>query len=178
MIYNNLYQEDETSAISEIQRYLRNISYLHPELPRIALSEKYDSQTKTAVEEFQKFSGIPVTGIVDYSTWNAIVRENDLHIKSKEMPYKLPCRSIDFGNIKIGYSGDIVYALKIMLNNFCRKYKNYKHLEINDKYDYETEVAVKEFQKISMLPVTGIVDKETWNTMISIYSTCKLYDHK
>jgi peptidoglycan hydrolase-like protein with peptidoglycan-binding domain len=178
MIYNNLSQNDETSPISEIQRYLRNISYSHPEIPRIALSGKYDRQTQMAVEDFQKFSGLPVTGKVDYTTWNAMVRENSLHMKSIEMPYKLPCRSFDFGTIKNGYSGDIVYVLKIMLNNFCRKYKNYKHLEINDQYDYATEEAVKEFQKASMLPVTGIVDKETWNTMISIYSTCKLYDHK
>ncbi|MEL7607849.1 hypothetical protein SDC9_153584 [bioreactor metagenome] len=178
MIYNNFNQEGETSAITEIQQYLRNISYSNPEIPRIDLSGAYDAQTKKAVENFQRFSGLPVTGRVDYSTWKAIVRENSLHLKSKEMPYKLPCRSFDFGNIKIGYSGDIVYVLKIMLNNFCRKYKNYKKIEINDKYDHETEEAVKEFQKISMLPVTGIVDKETWNTMVSIYSTCKLYDYK
>lgn len=178
MIYNNLYQNGEISAITEIQRYLRNISYSHPEIPRIALSGKYDAQTQRAVEDFQNLFGLPVTGKVDYTTWNAMVRENSLHVESQEMPYKLPCRSVDFGNIKDGYSGDIVYALKIMLNNFCRKYKNYKNLEINDKYDHETEEAVKEFQKISMLPITGIVDKETWNTMVSIYSTCKLYDYK
>ena len=178
MINNNFSQEGETSPILEIQRYLRNISYSHPEIPRIALSGKYDVQTQKAVEDFQKLSGLPVTGKVDYNTWNAIVRENNIHMKTKEMPYKIPCRSFDFGSIKSGYSGDIVYVLKIMLNNFCRKYKNYSHLEINDKYDHETEEAVKEFQKISMLPVTGIVDKETWNTMVSIYSTCKLYNYK
>nr|WP_300093816.1 peptidoglycan-binding domain-containing protein [Sedimentibacter sp.] len=177
MIYNNLNQDGETSAITEIQRYLRNISNSHPEISLVELSGKYDVQTRKAVEEFQHLSGIPVTGKVDYITWNTMVKENNLHMKSKEMPYKLPCRANDFGKIAGGYSGDIVYVLKIMLNNFCRKYKNYKKLEINDKYDHETEEAVKEFQKISMLPVTGIVDKETWNTMVSIYSTCKLYDY-
>jgi peptidoglycan hydrolase-like protein with peptidoglycan-binding domain len=178
MIYNDYNQAGETSAIIEIQKYLRNISYSHPQIPLIVLSGRYDAQTQKAVEEFQKYSELPVTGKVDYSTWNAMVRENSLHEKSKEMPYKIPCSSYDFGSLKTGYSGDIVYALKIMLNNYCRKYKNYKRLEMNDKYDRETEEAVKEFQKISMMPVTGIVDKETWNTMVSIYSTCKLYDNK
>ncbi len=98
MIYNNFNQEGETSAITEIQQYLRNISYSNPEIPRIDLSGAYDAQTKKAVENFQRFSGLPVTGRVDYSTWKAIVRENSLHLKSKEMPYKLPCRSFDFGN--------------------------------------------------------------------------------
>ena len=173
MIDNNF--NNQISAITEIQMYLRNISLYHPEIPRIIVTGNYDSETKTAVKAFQKFTGLDITGKVNYSTWNALVKENSLHKIAREMPYKIPYSDYDFEDMAIGYSGDRVYAIKVMLNNFCRKFRNYGKLEVNNLYDHETKEAIKQFQKISMLPVTGVVDKKTWNTVVSIYGTCKFY---
>ena len=173
MINNNF--NNQISAITEIQMYLRNISLYHPEIPRIIVNGNYDSETKAAVEAFQKITGLDVTGKVNYATWNALVKENSLHKVDKEMPYKIPYSGYDFEDLSIGYAGDRVYAIKMILNNFCRKFRNYKRLEVNDMYDHETEEAIKQFQKTSMLPITGVVDKKTWNTLVSIYDTCKFY---
>lgn len=165
------------NPVSEVQTYLRNIYYSHNQLPPVVITGVYDEQTKKAVKEFQKLTGLPETGKVDLKTWNVLVRENEIHEKTAEMPYKVPCRANDLGTITEGYTGDIVYMIKVMLNNFCRKYKNYNKLQVNDNCDKETVEAIKQFQKASMLPVTGVVDKVTWNTMVSIYGTCKLYNY-
>jgi len=172
--WNSIKQED---AIWEIQLYLRNISNEHNEIPKIIITGIYDSKTKEAVAKFQELAGLPVTEKVDFKTWQALVKENSIHAHAKEMPLKVPCCSYDFNEIKNGYEGDMVYAIKIMLNNFNRKYKNYSKLEISNKYDKETEEAISLFQKTSMLPVTGTVDKTTWNTLVSIYEICKLYSY-
>jgi len=175
MINNTLSSIKQSEAVSEIQYYLRNISYSHSELPQIIMTGIYDTRTREAVSAFQCIAGLPITGKVDFNTWKALVNANKLHVKSKEMPHKIPCCSYDFVEIKNGYEGDIVYTIKIMLNNFNRKFSNYKKLEITNKFNSATEEEIKRFQKTSMLPVTGIVDKTTWNTLVSIYDTCKLY---
>lgn len=175
MINNNWNSMNQEDAICEIQSYLRNISYEHNEIPKIIVTGVYDSKTREAVTAFQNMAGIPASGKVDLNTWNSLVKENNIHVHAKEMPLKIPCCSYDFVDVKNGYEGDLVYAIKIMLNNFHRKYKNYNKLEISNKYNTETEEEIKQFQKTSMLPVTGTVDKTTWNTLVSIYDTCKLY---
>jgi len=172
---NNLSSIKQSEAVFEIQHYLRNISYSHSELPQIVMTGMYDTRTRECVSAFQNIAGLPNTGKVDFNTWKALVNANKLHVKSKEMPHKIPCCSYDFVEIKTGYEGDIVYAIKIMLNNFNRKFSNYNKLEITNKFNNDTEEEIKRFQKTSMLPVSGIVDKTTWNTLVSIYDTCKLY---
>ncbi len=62
-----------------------------------------------------------------------------------------------------------------MLISFNRKYINYIELDITNLYDEETKAAVILFQERSMLPVTGIVDKNTWDTLVKIYDCCKHY---
>ena len=172
---NNWNLAKQSDAVSEIQHYLRNISCDHPEIPQIFDTGVYDSKTREAITAFQKMAGIPVTGKVDLNTWNSLVKENNIHVLAKEMPLKVPCCSYDFIDVKNGYEGDLVYVIKIILNNFNKRYTNYNKLEISNKYNTETEEAIKLFQKNSMLPVTGTVDKTTWNTLVSIYDTCKLY---
>ncbi|MGB4438164.1 MAG: peptidoglycan-binding domain-containing protein [Sedimentibacter sp.] len=174
-INNILSSMKQSEVVSEIQHYLRNISYSQPELQQIIITGIYDTPTREAVSAFQNIVGLPVTGKVDFNTWKALINANNLHVESKEMPHKIPCCSYDFVEIKNGYEGDIVYAIKIMLNNFSRKFSNYNKLEITNKYNNETEEEIKKFQKTSMLPVTGIVDKTTWNTLVSIFDTCKFY---
>ena len=147
----------------------------YEKIPKIYDTGVYDSKTRDAVAAFQKMAGIPVTGKVNLNTWNALVKESSIHVYAKEMPLKVQCCSNSFIDVKNGYEGDLVYAIKIILNNFNRKYKNYNKLEISNKYNTETEEVIKLFQKNSMLPVTGTVDKTTWNTLVSIYDTCKLY---
>ena len=179
MIKNNLTlnnQSNERNAILEIQFYLNNISRDHSEIPTVTNTGIYDNKTREAVSIFQKMLGLPVTGRVNFNTWKALVRENHIHAYKKEAPLKIPCNSIYFTEIKTGYKGDIVYIIKIILNKFNRRFANYSNLDITNIYDSHTENAIKQFQKSSMLPVTGIVDKTTWNTLVSIYDTCKLYN--
>lgn len=159
----------------EIQKYLINISNLYPYLPKISPTGVYDPPTQNAVIAFQMLSGLSPTGVVDYYTWNALVQENNKYIKLTQTPARIPFSPPDFTDVKLGDKRDIVYAIKIMLNSFNRAFINYKELEITNSYDEETQEAVRLFQQRSMLPVTGIVDINTWNTLMTIYDSCKFY---
>ena len=159
----------------EIQNYLINISNLYPSLPKISPTGIYDPATQDAVLAFQILEGINPTGVVDFYTWNALIRKNNEYLKQNKTPSRIPFSTPNFVDVEIGDQRDIVYAIKIMLNSFNRKYINYIELEITNLYDEETKEAVILFQQRSMLPITGIVDKDTWDTLVTIYDCCKHY---
>lgn len=164
-----------TNLIMVIQSYLINIKALYPSLPLMLQTGVYDEATRNAVLVFQNIKGLPQTGFVDVPTLNKLVRENHEFWRKTQMPDRIPVGNSDFADVKISDQKDIVYTIKIMLNGFWRKYINYTQLEVTNLYDKETEETVRLFQQRSMLPDTGIVDMDTWNTLVKIYDNCRFF---
>lgn len=98
---------------------------------------------------------------------------NDISIK-----YNAPVGDMEQGfpgyDIGVGDAGNPVLAIQ---RDLRRIRKNYPAIpDINTTlgiYDQETETAVKKFQSIFNLPVTGIVDKATWYKIKYVYTSVK-----
>lgn len=76
--------------------------------------------------------------------------------------------------VEIGTAGDFVRMIKIQLNRIGRNYPAIPVIMNDSQYfTVETERAVKKFQEIFDLPVTGIVDKATWYKIKYIYNAVK-----
>ena len=77
-------------------------------------------------------------------------------------------------NISLGNAGNPVIVIQRNLN---RIRKNYPAIPIINTtlgiYDEETVLAVKKFQEIFALPVTGVVDKGTWYKIKYVYTSVK-----
>ena len=77
-------------------------------------------------------------------------------------------------DVGLGYAGNPVLAIQ---RDLRRIKENYPALpEITDTlgiYEKTTEAAVKSFQQIFGLPVTGVVDKATWYKIKYIYNSVK-----
>lgn len=58
--------------VRQIQEQLNAIANSYPALPKITADGIYGEATQNAIREFQKVFGLPVTGVVDYSTWYEI----------------------------------------------------------------------------------------------------------
>ena len=58
--------------VRQMQSQLARISRAYPAIPTISADGIYGPATAEAVEEFQSIFGLPVTGVVDYSTWYKI----------------------------------------------------------------------------------------------------------
>ncbi len=164
-----------SNLVLELQSYLINIRNLYSTLPKVNKTGIYDTETSNAVTVFQELMGLPATGVVNFDTWNAIINANNEYLQKNQVPGKIPFSTSDFRDIKPSDQGDIVYAVKIMLNSFGRRYANYVQLELTNIYDAQTEENIKLFQQRTMLPVTGIVDRVTWNAMVTIYECCRFY---
>ena len=65
---------DSGITVRTLQYYLSVIAYFNGNLEPVPLSGYFDSGTVDAVERFQRFYGLPETGVVDNATWNVISR--------------------------------------------------------------------------------------------------------
>lgn len=164
------------NPILEIQFILRGIAQVYPEIPMVSTTGRFDTETQKAVMEFQKKFNLPVTGKVDFITWNALMKENGYCLHCTKTPNKVACFPNDKTEYTKGDTGNFIYILQIILKNYSRKYRNYTDVNLTGVFDEPTEEAIKQFQKYSGLPVTGVLNRQTWNILNEINEICQLYD--
>lgn len=164
------------NPILEIQLKLRDISHVIPDIPTVLPTGKYDTQTQVAINEFQKKYNLPVTGSVDFITWNELNNEHKNYMHCINVPRNVCCFPNNIQEYKREDSGHVIYVLQIILKNFHIKYKNYPDVNLTGVFDEQTEKAISQFQKCSNLPVTGILDRRTWNILNQIHEICRLYE--
>ena len=76
--------------------------------------------------------------------------------------------------IGLGDAGNPVLAIQRDLNRIRKNYPAIPEITTNlGIYNDETEDAVRKFQEIFSLPITGIVDKGTWYKIKYIYTSVK-----
>jgi peptidoglycan hydrolase-like protein with peptidoglycan-binding domain len=76
--------------------------------------------------------------------------------------------------ISLGMAGNDVKTIQKQLNRISRNYPAIKKIEVVDGvFGVNTEEAVKDFQRIFNLKVTGMVDKSTWYKIAYIYTSVK-----
>lgn len=78
----NLQVGSSGPAVRIIQQQLNGISNNYPAIPKLRTDGIFGSQTKQAVEIFQKVFHLPPTGIVDYPTWYKI---SDIYVAVKRL---------------------------------------------------------------------------------------------
>nr|WP_300093818.1 peptidoglycan-binding protein [Sedimentibacter sp.] len=71
--------------------------------------------------------------------------------------------------LSLGESGITVFRMQHSLNRISRNYPAIPVVPINGYYGEETEAAVRVFQEVFDLPVTGVVDSDTWYMIRRIY---------
>ena len=158
-----------TDAVLNLQKYLRRIEEPKNAVP---IDGIYGSDTRAAVSRFQKANDLKDTGIVDKETWDLLyiqyermLEENDKRIYVDLFP-KNPK---DYAT-EIGEEGYFVSAIQFILNELRISYDTLPSFEANGIYDEETANAIKEIQRIHLLPITGRVDRRTWNAISDAYN--------
>ena len=72
-------------------------------------------------------------------------------------------------NLEIGSSGQKVRQMQEQLNVIAGAYPAIPRITADGIYGPATEAAVRKFQSVFGLPVTGIVDYRTWFKISEIY---------
>lgn len=157
--------------IREIQEYLRTVALTDNKYNELAVDGIYGSETAEAVRNYQSASGLPVTGTVDFETWERLSRDyfdaqTLLHESQSVQHFPSPQYVI-----RPNDSGNLVYILQAILNTLTQTWEGLANLAVNGEYDTPTENRVKELQGIGGFPQTGEVDRYFWDHLIAWYNS-------
>lgn len=159
------------SEVYELQSKLRRIAQINGDMSIIIADGIFGPDTEEAVREFQVIYGLPPTGTVDYATWNKVMEEySDALYKISPGMAIFPFPNGNYVT-HLGEKSDIVYIIQILLSAVAVVYDDFESIEPSGIYDTQTADAVRRFQGFNRLPETGMVDKETWDSLAQNYNT-------
>ncbi len=159
-------------SVRQLQQYLYVISQTDPDVLRTNPDGIYSPRTADAVSSFQKKFGLRPTGRVDYETWRKLLSESRkanqlLSAPAQISPFSAVLRD---GMIREGDVTDTVLLLQIMLRTLSLDYDEFSDLEADGIFGTRTAEAVRQFQRVHGLGITGDVDLPTWNLLAAAYN--------
>lgn len=152
--------------IRSLQTMLRVIAEDAGNLPAVVPDGIYGQTTINAVSAFQRSKGLPVTGITDQSTWDAIVKayEPALIQIDKAEPIEIV---MDPGKVyHLGESSPYLYLLQSMLTYLSQSHETIDIPSHNGLLDSPTSEVLAAFQLLAGLPPTGELDRITWKYLV------------
>ena len=160
--------------VRTLQLRLNRISDNYPSIPKIALPDGvFSFDTEDAVKRFQEIFGLTPDGIVGNATWykilflyNAVKRLNELNsegITLSEVTQQYP------GATELGDEGYAVSNVQYLLAYLSQFYSEIPPIMLDGIFGSATENAVKAFQRLFELPITGKVDLLTWDALYRTY---------
>lgn len=183
------YDFDITSTTQYDQKFINgrdifeNISYLVDEL-----FNDYVRRQGTVEPLFTAFCNGTTTTCDGLSQWGTVTLANqgltpfeilqyyygdDIEIV-KNAPVKTTMPSYPGMELSLGSARNDIKSLQIYLNRISRNYPAIPKIPSADGiFDTATEAAVKKFQEVFGLAVTGVVDQATWDKITYIYTSVK-----
>ena len=154
---------------------LNRIGQNYPAIPIILNDSPYFTiETENAVKKFQEIFNLPVTGVVDKSTWykikyiyNAVKKISDLYSEGISID---EATLLFDKTLKIGDRGQYIRTLNYLINVISYFDSSIPFLNLSgDVFTEDTEDVVKAIQNKYELDSTGIVNAETWKIIRDVY---------
>ena len=159
-----------SQPVRSLQTMLRVLAEDDRTLPTVIPDGIYGQETITAVSAFQRRAGLPVTGIANQETWDAVVEayEPALIRVDEAAPIEV---IIDPGKVyRRGDSSANLYLLQAMLAFLSRYHTDIGSPEQSGVLDATTAEALAAFQLLAGLPATGELDKVTWRYLVNQFT--------
>lgn len=148
--------------VRSLQTMLRVLSEDNRRYPTVVPDGIYGPTTMQAVAAFQRNHALPVTGITDQATWDAVAEaygEARVRVEKAE-PIEI---LMDPGAVyRLGDSNPYIYLLQSILTQLSIDNASIKTPPHNGTLDADTVEALIAFQKLAQLSETGELDRKTW----------------
>ncbi len=151
--------------IRSLQTMLRTIAEDGGYIPTVVPDGIYGPGTMSSVAAFQRYYGLPVSGVADQATWEKIVEihEEALINIGKTEPIEIlfePGQVFRFGD-----SGPYLYLTQSMLLWLSTDHLSIPEPNHTGILDRQTADALRAFQLLNGLPETGELDRKTWKNL-------------
>ena len=165
--------------VRQLKVQLNRISNNYPAIPKIEDENIFfTTDMEESVKAFQEIFDLPVTGTVDKATWyevkylyNAVKKVADLasegiSIEEVQFPYG--------ETLQIGDTGPYIRPLNYLLNFLSYFDTDIPKLNLSgEEFTEDTKEVVIAFQTSNNIEADGIVDKNTWNALVTSYNQTK-----
>ncbi len=170
---------DRGESVSALQYYLLLISVYNNAIPPISIDGVYGDATRNAVEAFQRFYGLNVTGEVDRETWNSI-SNTYLGIVETISPENVGNNTVPYPGtpVVLGSQGEYVRVIQEYLARISETYSEIPTVTVNGTFGETDSEAVIAFQELFGLEPTGFVGPATWNAIAEEYNDLILGETK
>lgn len=154
-----------------MQTFLRRIQQSEGSAAPLVPDGIFGAQTAAAVREYQQQHCLPVTGIADQRTWNAIYATYAALIAADALPMQTAFFPPESDTVlKPGAKSPTVYVLQLMLSEIAPHYNRIAAVPLTGEYDSDTQAAVRRAQQIFQLPQTGLTDRATWQALAGLHN--------
>ena len=165
--------------VRQLKVQLNRISNNYPAIPKIEDENIFfTTDMEESIKAFQEIFDLPVTGTVDKATWyevkylyNAVKKVADLasegiSIEEVQFPYG--------ETLQIGDTGPYIRPLNYLLNFLSYFNQDIPKLNLSgEEFTENTKEMVIAFQTSNNIEADGIVDKNTWNALVTDYNQTK-----
>lgn len=161
-------------GVRELQYLLAFVAVFNDRIPPVTVDGIFGAETESAVRALQEYYGLPVTGAVDFDTWDTlydayrgiVTNLPEGYFSSTTEPYGgTPLRP--------GSEGPEVMRLQEYLNFISNTYTEIPKVEPDGIFGAATETATLAYQNLFGLEPTGIVAAATYNSIASTYRTLR-----
>lgn len=155
--------------IKSVQVMLQTIAHADSEYASVIPDGIYGPETVEAVATFQRNQGMPATGTVDQTTWDRIVdvfESAEIELaQASAIQIDMPCGLA----YQKGEHNFNIQLAQSMLQALSERYQCICAPAISGMLDDATTASIEELQAMCNLPVSGQIDKRTWDALVRFY---------
>jgi peptidoglycan hydrolase-like protein with peptidoglycan-binding domain len=163
---------DTGIAVRNVQYYLNYLSQFYSTIPPTSIDGIFGEQTRNAITSAQKTFGLPESGVLDITTFEAIYDAYLGIIDSLVFEFRegeiLPYAGVV---LTLGAEAPEVAVLQHYLNFLSETYPEIPAVNVTGYYGSQTRAAVLAFEQLFGLPENGVVEATVWNAIATEYET-------
>lgn len=160
-----------TTPILELQTMLALLSHIHRDIPHITPNGIFGEDTLEAVMLCQKLAGLPVTGDVDQTTWDAISQAHRAARMQLAPPRPVSLLPHHGKDIHPGQSTPLLLPIQGMLLALSPLFSPLRAVAPSGHLDEDTAHNLRWLQNRGSRTETGTLDRETWEDLSRLYET-------
>lgn len=155
--------------VRSLQYMLDQLAIHNDNLIRLAVDGMFGERTLEAVMVFQREYHLPVNGVVNLDTWDTI---REAYFKT-ELLYGCPppLNVLPNGSYTAaeGVESEPMLIVQAMFVSLTKVMTNFTLCQMNSCNDGDTHKNIREVQRLSGLPITGVMDRATWSYLVQLY---------
>ena len=160
--------------IRALQYHLAVVGAYYAAIQPVEITGYFGEQTETSVKSLQQAFGLPVTGVVDFSTWNALYDAYTGIVESIPLDTSVNDVVLYPGVVlREGTTSEYVRLMQQYLTYIHGTYPEIPTVNATGYFGPMTKASVMAFQELFGYPKTGVVGTAVWNAITSLYSDLK-----